>query len=126
MTLWIITRTWIKKYVFLYLFSGTLPYRGEMRLCVIYPIPLSMQGAYIREPPRTSVVDAAVGRVLCDAHCPTERYTEPPLPSKWPIFSPKDVHCPTERYAGLLPSKWPIFSPKDAHCLNSGIKFPIK
>ena len=62
-----------------------------------------IQGAYIREPPRTSVVDAAVGRVLCDAHCPTERYTEPPLPSKWPIFSPKD-----------------------AHCLNSGIKFPMK
>ena len=42
MTLWIIIRTWIKKYVFLYLFSGTLPYRGEMRLCVIYSIPLSM------------------------------------------------------------------------------------
>ena len=42
MTLWIIIRKWIKKYVFLYLFSGTLPYRGEMRLCVIYPIPLSM------------------------------------------------------------------------------------
>ena len=32
----------MKKYVFLYLFSETLPYRGEMRLCVIYPIPLSM------------------------------------------------------------------------------------
>ena len=43
MTLWIIIKKWIKKYVFLYLFSGTLPYRGEMRLCVIYPIPLSMQ-----------------------------------------------------------------------------------
>ena len=42
MTLWIIIRKWIKKYVYLYLFSGTLPYRGEMRLCVIYPIPLSM------------------------------------------------------------------------------------
>ena len=42
MTLWIMIRKWIKKYVFLYLFSGTLPYRGEMRLCVIYPIPLSM------------------------------------------------------------------------------------
>ena len=42
MTLWIIIRTWIKKYVFIYLFSGTLQYRGEMRLCVIYPIPLSM------------------------------------------------------------------------------------
>ena len=37
MTLWIIMRIWIKKYVFLHLFSGTLPYRGEMRLCVLYP-----------------------------------------------------------------------------------------
>ena len=48
MTPWIIMtvdktpRTQIKKYVFLYLFSGTLSYTGEMKLCVIYPIPLSM------------------------------------------------------------------------------------
>ena len=36
-----------KEYVFLYLFSGTLPYRGEMRLCVIYPIPLSMSSTLL-------------------------------------------------------------------------------
>ena len=46
MTLWItlVDHNWEmdKEMLFLYLFSGTLPYRGEMRLCVIYPIPLSM------------------------------------------------------------------------------------
>ena len=35
-----------KEILFLNLFSGTLPYRGEMRLCVIYPIPLSMFNTY--------------------------------------------------------------------------------
>ena len=64
MTLWIIMRTWIKKYVFLYLFAGTLPYRGEMRLGVIYPIPLSMHQLDARRLPYNFFWERPCGKTV--------------------------------------------------------------